>query len=159
MIVFVKIFVMGIVIQCLAVFSCFPTAWCWLHHIITPIVCHILCYEDIKITFEFAVLQITNPLVLCVVKAHSIALKSSAKSLCYGSCRYQTLATDASATTAIVRCPAVSQISIKPGWMRIWSDIYNMFLLWALYWESVLKQDESCKIHQLLSVLLQLYKF
>lgn len=154
MIGFVKIFVVGIVIQSLAVFSCFPTAWCWLHHFITPIVCHILCYEDIKITFEFAVLQITNPFVLCVIKAHSIALKSCLQShWVIGSCRYQTLATEASATIAILRCPAVSQISIKPGWMRIWSDIYNMLLLWALYWESVLKQDESCKNHQLLSAV------
>lgn len=79
---FVKIFIMGIVIQSLAIFSCFPTAWCRLHQLIVPTVYHILCYENIKKTFEFTLLQTTNLFVPCIIKAHSSTLKSFLQSHC-----------------------------------------------------------------------------
>lgn len=79
---FVKIFVMGTAIWSLDVFSCFPTAWCWSHQLLAPTVYPILCYEDIKKTFEFALLQTINPFVLCVIKVHSSDLKSCLQSHC-----------------------------------------------------------------------------
>ena len=142
MIRFVTTFVVHIALRSLSVFCCFPTAWRWSHQLSTPKVYQFLCYEDIKKTFDFATLQTVNPFILLYILYYQTPQQyckvMSAKSLCYENCREQTFTLEASATVAIFRCCAVSQTSIKPGWMRIWSDRYDMLLLWALYWESVL---------------------
>jgi len=86
-----KTFVVHKALWSLSIFCCFPTAWCWSHWLLAPKVYQILCYENIKKTFDFAVLQIIKPFVLLHILYYQTPQQyckvMSAKSLCYENCR------------------------------------------------------------------------